>query len=301
MKQPGEAALSIVIPNYNHGKYLAQTIESVLDQTSEAFEVVVSDNHSSDSSAEIARGYGSHLRLVRPPEHLDAVNHFNFAVRQSRAPWFSVVCADDVPLPNFVRTLTRGIRRGKNAVIVKAGFHYVDDNLTTFRTTYLARQPRWDRWPHNFISQLSGPKGSLAAMAVSRKAFDAVGGFDPKVGLASDWQMQLDLAPLGAFTRLHRPISRYRSSHHPDLDIARLPRYLMDFAYMFTEAIPKIAEQNGIDVVTNNRLREAATSVFLPRLQLARKHLSPELFAASADAIRPALEGLRIETLIDSA
>lgn len=290
---------SVVVPCYNHGRYVAQTIEALLGQTTPPTEIVVSENHSSDHSLQVISQYSERVRLVRPPHHLAGIEHFNFAVSQTNSRWFSLVCSDDVPLPNFVSSLTKESRRRDDTVLVKAGFRYVNDSLKTLRTTYLARLPRNACWPKNFLSQLNGPRGSLAAMAIRRDAFDLVGGFDLAAGLPSDWQLQLDLAPLGCFTRVFRPVTQYRSDHHPQTDIERLPTYFKNFAYMFSEAIPRVARDNGIEIIETGELREAARSIFEPRLAIARVELDRRLFDECVDTIRPALAELDLLALLD--
>ena len=48
---------SIILPNYNHGKYLKKRIESILKQTFEDFEVIILDDYSTDDSIQILESY----------------------------------------------------------------------------------------------------------------------------------------------------------------------------------------------------------------------------------------------------
>ena len=49
--------ISVLLPAYNHEKYLKETIESVLNQTFQNFELLISDDCSTDSSAQIIKGF----------------------------------------------------------------------------------------------------------------------------------------------------------------------------------------------------------------------------------------------------
>ena len=48
---------SVILPNYNHGKYLKQAIDSVLNQSYNSWELLIIDNHSTDNSDKIISSY----------------------------------------------------------------------------------------------------------------------------------------------------------------------------------------------------------------------------------------------------
>jgi len=57
---------SICIPNYNYAQYIGETIQSVLDQTCQDFEIIVADNASTDESVSVVEGFhDARIRLVR--------------------------------------------------------------------------------------------------------------------------------------------------------------------------------------------------------------------------------------------
>lgn len=93
--------VSVVTPVYNGGPYLAECIESVLSQSYQRFEYVISDNRSTDDSLEIARGYAQRdprIRVVAHEDHL--ARHLESLNRSMRlvspaAAYVKVVHADD--------------------------------------------------------------------------------------------------------------------------------------------------------------------------------------------------------------
>lgn len=56
--------VSIIVPNYNHRKYLGQRLESILSQTFQDFELILLDDHSMDGSKEILEGYAKHPKVT---------------------------------------------------------------------------------------------------------------------------------------------------------------------------------------------------------------------------------------------
>ena len=57
--------VSVIMPNFNNEKYLAQAIESVLQQTLKSFELIVVDDGSTDGSLRILESYGDSIQYFR--------------------------------------------------------------------------------------------------------------------------------------------------------------------------------------------------------------------------------------------
>jgi glycosyltransferase involved in cell wall biosynthesis len=89
--------ISICIPTYNGEKFIAKTIQSVLDQTFSNFEIVVSDDGSTDKTLEIVRSF-SDPRIVRVDSlsRVGAEANWNNSVANARADLIKLVCQDDL-------------------------------------------------------------------------------------------------------------------------------------------------------------------------------------------------------------
>jgi glycosyltransferase involved in cell wall biosynthesis len=98
-------AVAIGMPVYNAEEYLPATIGAILAQDFRDFELIISDNASTDRSAEICESFArqdSRIRFVRQPSNLGATVNFRFVLDQSRAPLFMWAAADDVRSPDFL-------------------------------------------------------------------------------------------------------------------------------------------------------------------------------------------------------
>ncbi|HEX8161032.1 MAG TPA: glycosyltransferase [Pyrinomonadaceae bacterium] len=103
---PHRPKVSVTIPSYNHARYLPAAVESVLAQTFRDFELIITDDGSTDGSLEIAEGYAArHPALVRVLTHpggrnlgISATANVNF--RESRGDYWAGICSDDVWLPD---------------------------------------------------------------------------------------------------------------------------------------------------------------------------------------------------------
>lgn len=111
---PGAAdrlLVSIVINNYNYGRFLREAIDSALGQTYPRVEVVVVDDGSTDDSREIIAGYGDRILPVLK-ENGGQASAFNAGFRASRGGVVLYLDADDILLPDAAAEVARAWRPG---------------------------------------------------------------------------------------------------------------------------------------------------------------------------------------------
>lgn len=266
--------LSIGIPAYNQGEYLDECVQSLLAQTVIPLEIVVSNNHSTDSTAHVLEKYKQHVRIISPPRHMPMIAHWNFVVSQLRSDWFSLLSSDDVALPDFTKTLLEGIGLAPDAVLVGGAYEMVDAAGKTLGVKILKRLKRVARPPQNLYLELVSPKTSFAAFAARKSAWLDVGGFPEKCGLCADWGLWISLASKGSFVHLPRVISRYRYQYRQDVDKARLPEMLRGDAVIHTDVIPSAAA--GIKGVNPRRIRRASRRRLIGTLYHLSRTLRPD-------------------------
>src|SRR5262245_65846 len=93
------------MPVYNGAGTIRAALDSLLAQTFRNFVLIVSDNNSSDSTAESCREYANRdprIRYVRQPKNLRPANNFRFVLFEATTPFFMWVTADDLWGPKFV-------------------------------------------------------------------------------------------------------------------------------------------------------------------------------------------------------
>ena len=64
MQTNSHPLISVIIPNYNYGRYLHDAIQSVLSQTCDNFEIIVVDDGSTDNSAAVVKSFGNRVKLI---------------------------------------------------------------------------------------------------------------------------------------------------------------------------------------------------------------------------------------------
>lgn len=110
MSRPGPAGkprVTVGIPVYNGERFLSQAIDSILAQSFEELEVVVSDNASTDRTPEICRAYAAsdpRVRYTRNATNLGVARNYSLLVRHAHGEYFKWCSANDLCAPRFVGT-----------------------------------------------------------------------------------------------------------------------------------------------------------------------------------------------------
>jgi glycosyltransferase involved in cell wall biosynthesis len=102
--------VSILINNYNYGQYLAEAIESALNQTYDPIEVIVVDDGSTDDSQAIMARYGDRIHAIYQSNQGQAAA-FNTGFVQSRGEIICFLDADDLFLPDKVATIVTAFQQ----------------------------------------------------------------------------------------------------------------------------------------------------------------------------------------------
>jgi glycosyltransferase involved in cell wall biosynthesis len=122
--------VSIGIPVYNGGKYLGETLDSLLAQTFRNFEIVVSDNASTDETPQICRSYQAkdrRIRYSRSERNIGAAPNFNRVFELSHAPLFHGGSCDDLYDPLFLERCVDALDRDPDAVLSHTRTRLIDD------------------------------------------------------------------------------------------------------------------------------------------------------------------------------
>ena len=123
-----ENLVSIVTPCYNGSRYVAETIESVLAQTYEKWEMLIVDDGSKDNSAEIIRKYAEkddRIRLIQQPNGGSA-NARNHGIREANGQYIALLDADDLWKPEFLKEQIDFMKE-KNTLCVYSSYERIGE------------------------------------------------------------------------------------------------------------------------------------------------------------------------------
>jgi len=117
--------ISVVIPVYNRVGLLPETLDSVLRQTHQDWECIVSDNCSTDGTYELALTYAqrdSRIRVVGNATNVGPVRNWLAGASHARSEWVKILFSDDVLHPEYLRKGVEAVERHADIGVVYFSF-----------------------------------------------------------------------------------------------------------------------------------------------------------------------------------
>ena len=127
----GIPRLSIGLPVYNGERYLSEAIEALLGQTYRDFELILSDNASTDGTPDICRHYerlDDRVRFVRQPRNIGLSGNHNFVVDQSRGELFKWASYDDLYARDLIERCVEALDAQPNIVLAHSWTSVIDSD-----------------------------------------------------------------------------------------------------------------------------------------------------------------------------
>jgi glycosyltransferase involved in cell wall biosynthesis len=121
-----EPLVSILINNYNYGRFLAQAIDSALAQSYPNLQVIVVDDGSTDNSREVIRRYGNRITPIFKANGGQA-SALNAGFSESKGKWLLLLDSDDFFVPSKVETLMSYTEAFPLAGLIAHNFNYCDE------------------------------------------------------------------------------------------------------------------------------------------------------------------------------
>jgi glycosyltransferase involved in cell wall biosynthesis len=207
---PAKPAVSVVIATYNRAKFLTETIESILQQSFQDYELLVVDDGSTDDTKRSLKPYETRLRYLHQENRGPSAAR-NLGVRHALAPWISIQDSDDLCTPNHLQCLYGYIKDHADCGMVFANGAYLggpehnrDWIIPTSKSRRLVTEgvQLMDLFEKSIVR--------LQAALISKAAYEAVGGHDESLRICMDLDLAFRLFMNFPITYLDQVVFLYR-------------------------------------------------------------------------------------------
>ena len=158
----GVPRLSIGLPVYNGEDYLAHSLDALLGQTYEDFELIISDNASTDGTAVMCQQYAkkdSRVRYVRQRRNIGLARNHDFVFQESRGELFKWAAADDVYGQHLLERCIDALDEYPNVVLAHAWEAAIDESGRVTQSFEYPLATDSPSAPERFRSILFGSSG----------------------------------------------------------------------------------------------------------------------------------------------
>lgn len=186
------ANVSVIIPAYNAGRYIARALDSVCNQNCPVAEIIVVDDGSTDNTAELVQGYGKDIIFIRQ-ENRGAAAARNTGVERAQSDYIAFLDADDVWSPKKIECQLKAFHQYPEASICWNLPVFTNEKelsgkqLENEPNIDDAARPRLVDYEEIFITPFLGTPNVM----MRRDHFWAVGGFNTAYRKAEDIDLWL--------------------------------------------------------------------------------------------------------------
>ncbi len=208
--------ISVIIPSYNSGKHLAETIASILAQTFMDIELIVVDDGSTDQTPALVRTYGAPVRLIEQT-NAGVCAARNRGLKEASGRFICFMDHDDYWFPEKLQRQLEVFRVHPEAGVVYSSFiewraardglfpepasFDLTDSLETIDSEFSG-------WIYHLLLL---DCWMLTSTAIIRaEVLEKCGGFDEALPFSEDWDLWLRIAQQFPMFKLQRPTTLYR-------------------------------------------------------------------------------------------
>jgi glycosyltransferase involved in cell wall biosynthesis len=215
--------ISVIVPVYNHEKFIGETIKSVIDQTYQNLEMLIVDDCSTDKSWDIIQEWSkkdSRIKTFRNDQNKGLVENWRFLIDQSKGEYIAFLEGDDVFYSENLEKKVAIFKEYSNLGMVYCNFKIIDENgkvlisdnhkkikVKSFKNEIIA--------PEVFLFSKSAPLSTYSQITIRRNIVTTIGyprdfGCQEKVFLPSDWDFNFRIATRSYVYALDDTLMGYR-------------------------------------------------------------------------------------------
>lgn len=229
--------ISIVLPCHNGARFLSQSLDSILRQTSQDWELIIVNDCSTDATPQIAAEYAardSRIRVLHNKTNRKLPGTLNVGFDDARGRYLTWTSDDNIAKDNWLETLEKYLDTHPDTDLVSANMDMIDE---TGRVYDIFRRDNTDK-----IRELAYKCNIGAAFMYRREIADKIGRYDESMFCAEDYDYWVRIALAGRIDYIADNIYQYRENPQ-SLTATQQPRVLAKTAAIHKKYMNKWTEK----------------------------------------------------------
>jgi glycosyltransferase involved in cell wall biosynthesis len=199
--------VSVVIPTYNRAYLISNTINSVLKQIYQDFEIIVVDDGSIDNTERVIANFNnSKIRYIRHNDNRGISVARNTGIEASRGKYIALLDSDDEWLPEKLDKQIKVFQNEPPEVGVVCSWSFKIDE----KGNYIGKVCLPKKEGYMYKDLLSSNNLSVSTLLIRKECFEKVGLFDNLLNGQEDWDMWIRIAKYYRFVLIKVPLAKRR-------------------------------------------------------------------------------------------
>jgi glycosyltransferase involved in cell wall biosynthesis len=217
--------VSVIVPSYNHARFLHRRVQSVLQQSFQDFELILLDDGSTDESRAILSGYASDPRVRLELNEVNSGGVFgqwNRGVSLAKGKYVWIAESDDDAEPDLLQHLVAILEDNPSVTFAYCRSQCIsgEGQALGFADAIYLSSLDTRRWTTDFCADgqeecrthlvRCNTVPNASAVLFRKMAYEQVGGADESLRLCGDWKLWASLALVGQVAYIAKPLNYFR-------------------------------------------------------------------------------------------
>ncbi len=276
MQHENNELISILMPAYNAAEFLPLSVQSVLDQSHNRFELIIVDDGSEDETLEIAR------RLAKEDERIKVFTKQNagcsaarnYGLKHSNGSLIALLDADDTWHSTFLESMYCALSEHPESCLVYCGWQNLGVSKDRGKP-YVP--PDYNEGPDKNLSLLNGCPWPIHAALTRRCLIEKAGGFNENLHTAEDYDLWLRIAMGNKIVRVPEVLAYYHHYGHDNATanhaLVAIDQHKVQRAYLAsnTDALHSLERRRAKALISKQLLYRGFECYWHQDLPAARK------------------------------
>ena len=211
--------VSICVPTLNRASFLCECIQSILKQSYSNFQIIISDNASTDNTEEIVSSFSDdRISYFKNDKTIDLASNINRAIEHAKGEYITVFHDDDIMYPDNIKEKVEVLNNNSSVGMAHSDIKRINENSKVIGKHWAkAHNTDFHIKGKDFFELLLTDNNPVCAPSVMfrRRLLDKTGPFNQTLNYSCDWNLWMKIACNADIAYVNKPLIYYRC--HEDM------------------------------------------------------------------------------------